>query len=88
MPRPIAVRYESGVLRPLRPRAFKGGETLEVVVVSSRDRARNPVKVRQHRPRSRPTNWKALERLLGMFRTEPGDLSVNHDAYLYGAKKH
>jgi predicted DNA-binding antitoxin AbrB/MazE fold protein len=87
MPRPIAVRYESGVLRPLRSRAFKSGETLEVVVVSARDCTRNPVKIRHHGSRSRPASWKALERLVGMFRTELGDLSVNHDAYLYGAKK-
>jgi hypothetical protein len=31
-----------------------------------------------------PTGWKVVDRLIGIAKNAPPDLSENHDVYLYG----
>ena len=65
--------YEDGVFKPKEPVQFEEHAELEVLVL------RQP-----RRDAGDPTGWKAVDRLIGIVKNAPPDLSENHDVHLYG----
>jgi hypothetical protein len=65
--------YEDGVLKPKEPLSLEEHSEVEVLVLTPI--ARDP---------DDPTGWKAIDRLIGIARGEPSDVSERHDEYLYG----
>ena len=65
--------YEDGVFKPKEPVQFEEHAELEVLVL------RPP-----RRDADDPTGWKSVDRLIGIVKNAPTDLSENHDFYLYG----
>jgi hypothetical protein len=66
--------YEGGVFKPKEPVQLEEHAEVEVLLPDSKPR-RDP---------DDPTGWKAIDRLIGIAKNAPPDLSENHDAYLYG----
>ncbi len=69
----LKVVWEDGVFKPKEPVQFEEHAELEVLVL--RQPRRDP---------DDPTGWKVLDRLIGIAKNAPPDLSENHDVYLYG----
>lgn len=69
----LKVVWEDGVFKPKEPVQFEEHAELEVLVLGQ-----------PRRDPDDPTGWKAVDRLIGVAKDAPPDLSENHDAYLYG----
>ncbi len=67
--------YHDGVFRPVEPVRLRDNTEVEVILPSEA----TPV------DEDDPTGWKAIRSLIGIIKDTPGDVSVNHDEYLYGA---
>jgi hypothetical protein len=65
--------YENGVFKPKEPVDLEENTEVEVLLPARPERDPND-----------PTGWKAIDRLIGIVKDGPPDLSENHDAYLYG----
>jgi len=69
----LKVVWEDGAFKPKEPVQFEEHAELEVLVL--------------HQPRrdaDDPNGWKAVDRLIGIVKNAPADLSENHDLWLYG----
>lgn len=64
----LKVVWEDGAFKPKEPVQFEEHAELEVLVL--------------HQPRrdaDDPNGWKAVDRLIGIVKNAPADLSENHD---------
>jgi predicted DNA-binding antitoxin AbrB/MazE fold protein len=69
----LKVVWEDGVFKPKEPVQFEEHAELEVLVLR-----------RPRRDADDPTGWKAVDRLIGIVKNAPPDLSEHHDVYLHG----
>jgi predicted DNA-binding antitoxin AbrB/MazE fold protein len=66
--------YENGVFKPKEPVDLQEKTEVEVLIPTPPP------------PRGcdDPTDWKAIEELIGFIKDAPPDMAENHDFYLYG----
>jgi predicted DNA-binding antitoxin AbrB/MazE fold protein len=69
----LKVVWEDGVFKPREPVQIEEHAELEVLILR-----------RPPRDPDDPKGWKAVDRLVGLAKNAPPDLSENHGVYLYG----
>lgn len=73
MPKTIDAIYENGVFKPLEKVNIESKKKIKLVIFPSEEDIPNLVESQK----------KSLSRLCGIGRSKLGDLSLNHDKYLY-----
>jgi predicted DNA-binding antitoxin AbrB/MazE fold protein len=69
--------YENGVFKPVEPVNLEEKAEVDLEI--------RPVSKPPAEDNNDPTGWKAIDRLIGIIKDAPPDVSENHDHYLYGA---